>query len=82
MFVSLAMFGVLFFYSENIPIMNKTTKRQFNAIITGLSIILGISVASGLNEVVAMMRWWFLSRRYRSLKKAGCPSLLVAYPQD
>ncbi|KAH7137755.1 hypothetical protein EDB81DRAFT_901335 [Dactylonectria macrodidyma] len=49
--------------------MSTTTKREFNALITGLSIALGLSIARGLNEMIGILRWWILSRRYRSLRK-------------
>lgn len=68
---SLALFAVLYFYSEVMDIMDKTTKRQYNAIITGLSIILGLSVTRGLNEMVGILRWWVLSRRYYSVGKVS-----------
>ncbi len=76
---SLALFGVLYFYSEVMDIMNKTTKRQYNAIVTGLSIILGLSVTRGLNEMCSILRWYILSRRYYSVGKVcrspACPRL-------
>jgi hypothetical protein len=49
--------------------MSKTKKRQFNAIMTGLSIALGFSITSSLNAMVGNLRWWILSRRYRSRRK-------------
>lgn len=67
--IVLAILTVLQFYSEEMTIMSTTTKREFNALITGLSIALGLSIARGLNEMVGILRWWILSRRYRSLRK-------------
>ncbi|CRK10175.1 hypothetical protein BN1723_017187, partial [Verticillium longisporum] len=44
-------------------------KRQFNALITGLLITLGLSTASFLTGMCDDMRWWILSRRARSQHK-------------
>jgi hypothetical protein len=60
--------AVLISYN-NFAVMSKTEKRQFNAIITGLSIALGFSISSSLNAMVGNLRWWILSRRYRSRRK-------------
>ncbi|KAH6990159.1 hypothetical protein EDB80DRAFT_689736 [Ilyonectria destructans] len=49
--------------------MSTSTKRQFNALITALSLALGFSVAKGLGEIVSMLRWWLLSRRYYSRRQ-------------
>ncbi|KAF7556118.1 hypothetical protein G7Z17_g1594 [Cylindrodendrum hubeiense] len=66
--LSLSIFVVLYVYS-NKPVMSKKVKRQFNAIITGLAIALGLAIASNLNGMVGDLRWWILSRRYRSRRK-------------
>jgi phosphate/sulfate permease len=60
--------AVLISYNS-FAVMSKTEKRQFNAIITGLSIALGFSISSSLNAMVGNLRWWILSRRYRSRRK-------------
>lgn len=67
--ISLAIYAALYFYSEMMPIMSTSTKRQFNALITALSLALGFSVAKGLGEIVSMLRWWLLSRRYYSRRQ-------------
>ncbi|KZL82121.1 hypothetical protein CI238_07627 [Colletotrichum incanum] len=68
MFIIISIYVVIWVYS-NKTVMNQTTKRQYNALITGLSIALGLAVASSLNHMVAELRWWILSRRYRSKRK-------------
>ncbi|KAE9580103.1 hypothetical protein CGMCC3_g3889 [Colletotrichum fructicola] len=68
MAVIVSIYVVIWVYSSK-PVMSQTTKRQYNALITGLSIALGIAVASSLNHMVAELRWWILSRRYRSKSK-------------
>ncbi|KZL75666.1 hypothetical protein CI238_04886, partial [Colletotrichum incanum] len=65
----LAIFALLHFYSEEMTIMTVGTKRQFNALVTGLSIALGFSVTRGLDKMVSLLRWWILSRRYYSRSK-------------
>ncbi|KAK2774586.1 hypothetical protein CKAH01_13161 [Colletotrichum kahawae] len=68
MAVIVSIYVVIWVYSSK-PVMSQVTKRQYNALITGLSIALGIAVASSLNHMVAELRWWILSRRYRSKSK-------------
>lgn len=64
-----AAIGVVLWQYSNAPVESNARKRQFNAIITGLFIAIGLSVATALDEMVADMRWWILSRRYRSRRK-------------
>ncbi|KAK0376646.1 hypothetical protein CLIM01_06006 [Colletotrichum limetticola] len=68
MVIIISIYVVIWTYS-NKSVMTQTTKRQYNALITGLSIALGLAVASSLNHMVAELRWWILSRRYRSKRK-------------
>ncbi|KAK5360458.1 hypothetical protein LTR11_010286 [Exophiala xenobiotica] len=48
--------------------VTSTTKHVFNALITGLSLCLGLSLASSLKGYAQMMRWRFLASGYRSLQ--------------
>ncbi|KAM0505382.1 hypothetical protein ACHAP9_003242 [Verticillium nonalfalfae] len=64
-----AVYAVLIAYSVDRPVMSTTKKRQFNALITGLLITLGLSTASFLTGMCDDMRWWILSRRARSQHK-------------
>ncbi|KAH7022298.1 hypothetical protein EDB80DRAFT_559228 [Ilyonectria destructans] len=66
--LSVSIFVALYLYS-NKPVMSKKERREFNAIITGLAIALGLAIASNLNGMVGDLRWWILSRRYRSRRK-------------
>lgn len=66
--LSVSIFVALYLYS-NKPVMSKKERREFNAIITGLAIALGLAIASNLNSMVGDLRWWILSRRYRSRRK-------------
>jgi hypothetical protein len=63
--ISAAMFVTLVHYS-NKAVMPKNSKYRFNAIITGLSIALGLAIAKSLSVMIGDLRWWILSQRYRS----------------
>ena len=51
--------------------MNEVQKKVFNTIITGLSMALGINIASSFKNVAVDTRWFFLSRKNRPLKEVG-----------
>jgi len=51
--------------------MSSAKKRQFNALITGLSICLGLNIASSLKAMAIELRWWILSRRKRPLHEVS-----------
>lgn len=48
--------------------VTSTMKHVFNALVTGLSICLGLNLASSLKGYAQMMRWRFLASSYRSLQ--------------
>jgi hypothetical protein len=49
--------------------MGQNQKHAFNGLITGLSIALGINLASSLRGYAEMMRWRFLASAYRSVQE-------------
>lgn len=63
-------YAVLSVYSHK-KVMSQAEKRIFNTVIVGLSITLGLSIAGSLDSMVGDLRWWILSRRYRSIHKVG-----------
>ncbi|KAM0324588.1 hypothetical protein ACHAQA_007975 [Verticillium albo-atrum] len=65
----ISVYAVLLAYSVDRPVISKTTKRQFNALITGLLIALGLATANFLTGMCSDMRWWILARRPRSQNK-------------
>lgn len=67
----IAVYAVVVGYS-NKSVVTKAQKRQFNALVTGLLIALGLSTASLLTDLAKDLRWWILSRRYRSRRKVSC----------
>ncbi|KAH9204595.1 hypothetical protein DL95DRAFT_430321 [Leptodontidium sp. 2 PMI_412] len=73
------LYVTLWHYSSK-KVMTSAKKRVFNAIVTGLSIALGLSISSGLKAMALELRWWILSRQRRSLREvdlilhSGSPS--------
>lgn len=49
-------------------IMSKVQVRYFNAIMLGLSLGLGLNLASSLKRYAVILRWYLLARRYVSLE--------------
>lgn len=66
--IAASIYGVLMHYS-NKAVMSKDAKRGFNTVITGLSIALGLILVTSLNGMLRDLRWWILSRSYRSRRK-------------
>jgi hypothetical protein len=69
---AVAIAGVLVAYARK-PVLSRDDKRQFNAIITGLSIGFSLVMVSCLDGMVSELRWWVLSRRHRSRRKVRSP---------
>ncbi|RGP81370.1 hypothetical protein FLONG3_514 [Fusarium longipes] len=67
--LSLAICGILWFYSDEMIILAKPATRDFNVWITGLTIALGLAFANSLDKLAKDTRWWILSRRHRSRRK-------------
>ncbi|GKU08033.1 unnamed protein product [Fusarium langsethiae] len=75
--LSLAIWGILWFYSDAMVIMARPATRDFNVWITGLTIALGLEFAGSLNKLAKDTRWWILSRRHRSRRKVYPPSSVL-----
>jgi hypothetical protein len=65
--ICVALVAVLYRYS-NFQALSQTQKHAFNALVTGLSLSLGLSLASSLRGYALMMRWRLLAAKYRSLQ--------------
>ncbi|OQU98476.1 hypothetical protein CLAIMM_04261 [Cladophialophora immunda] len=63
-----AMAGCLYGFSTIITGLSATRKQVFNALVTGLSLCLGLNLASSLSGYAQMMRWRFLASGYRTLQ--------------
>ena len=75
----LAIFGLLWGYHSR-STLSVTQKRVFNALVTGLSVALGINLSSSLKSYAKMMRWRLLATGYRPLSQfeliMGCDQQL------
>ncbi|KAJ9606857.1 hypothetical protein H2200_008867 [Cladophialophora chaetospira] len=67
-FICAALAGCLYGFSTLIFGLTSTQKYVFNALITGLSICLGLNLASSLKGYAQMMRWRFLASGYRTIQ--------------
>jgi hypothetical protein len=57
-----AIYVVLWHFSQQ-DVMSTETKREFNALIIGLSLGLGMSITISLEAMAVEIRWWILERR-------------------
>ncbi len=62
-----AIAGSLYGFSTVVG-MTPALKHVFNALITGLSLCLGITLASSIKGYAQMLRWRFLAAGYRTLQ--------------
>jgi hypothetical protein len=53
------------------PAQSETSKRLYNTITTGVSIALGLNIASAFKDMALNMRWVILSNRKRNLIEVG-----------
>jgi hypothetical protein len=60
--------GALYGFSTIYWGLTQPEKKGFNALVTGLSILIGLNLASSLKGYAQMMRWRFLSSGYRTLQ--------------
>lgn len=65
--ICVGLVAVLYSYSHRLT-LSQTEKHAFNALVTGLSILLGLNLASSLSGYAQMMRWRLLAAKYRSLQ--------------
>jgi len=70
-----ALYGTLKGY-EHHGLIGKTGKRLFNTLVTGLSMALGISLASSFKAVALDLRWFVLSRKKRPIEEVNVASFL------
>ena len=64
--VCAALFGVIYGFSTISNGLTQTQKYAYNALVTGLSIVLGLAFAAQFKQYAEMMRWRFLTAQYRS----------------
>ncbi|KIX95359.1 uncharacterized protein Z520_08876 [Fonsecaea multimorphosa CBS 102226] len=72
-------FGILYAYSKKQTI-SVPQRRIFNALTTGVSLLLGVNLAASLRSYAKLLRWRILAACYRPLETfdlvMGCDSLL------
>jgi hypothetical protein len=73
----LALLGITIWKYSTYSIISNNERLWFNAILTGLSIVIGLAIAASLNAMTFNMRWWLLSLRkwrLRQVRKFKMPS--------
>ncbi len=70
-----ALYGTLKGY-EHHGLIGKTGKKLYNTLVTGLSMALGISLASSFKAVALDLRWFILSRKQRPIEEVNISSFL------
>ncbi|KAH0843076.1 hypothetical protein FOPE_07854 [Fonsecaea pedrosoi] len=72
-------FGILYAYSKKLTI-SVPQRREFNALTTGVSLLLGVNLAASLRSYAKLLRWRILAACYRPLETfdlvMGCDSLM------
>ncbi|KIW26001.1 uncharacterized protein PV07_09132 [Cladophialophora immunda] len=73
-----ALAGTMYGFSTIKLGLSQTQKYVYNAMITGLSIVLGLAFAAQFKQYAEMMRWRFLASQYRTIQDfedvLGCDS--------
>ncbi|EXJ59035.1 hypothetical protein A1O7_06466 [Cladophialophora yegresii CBS 114405] len=67
-FICAALAGCLYGFSTVVSGLSTTRKYVFNALVTGLSLCLGLNLASSFRGYAQMMRWRFLASGYRTIQ--------------
>jgi hypothetical protein len=63
--------GVAIFVFSQKNVISDNGKKWFNAVSTGLSLALGMSIAHGFKAMAIDLRWWILSRQRWSLSEVS-----------
>ncbi|CAM1501327.1 Fc.00g104890.m01.CDS01 [Cosmosporella sp. VM-42] len=67
---------ILWHYSSR-DVLPIPTKHQFNALVVGLSIGLGLNIANSLTSMAGEVRWWILSLRAWPVQEAMQADLIM-----
>ena len=72
-FITLAlivtMAGIMYHYAYDVRPMTDLDKQTYNFLVVGLSLALGMNLASSLKQMAIDMRWWVLSLTKRNLRE-------------
>jgi len=75
-------FSILYAYSHRQAI-SVPQRREFNALTTGVSLVLGVNLAASLRSYAKLLRWRMLAACYRPLETfdlvMGCDSLINVF---
>jgi hypothetical protein len=72
-----AAFVVSTIYWKRKGAQSEDQKKMFNAVTTGLSLCLGLNIASAFKDIALNMRWVILAQKKRSLKEVIPGQLLL-----
>jgi hypothetical protein len=61
--------GIMYYYAFNVRPMTDMDKQKYNFLVLGLSLALGMNLASSLKHMAIDMRWWLLSLTKRNLRE-------------
>lgn len=67
-FICGALAGTMYGFSTITLGLSQSQKYVYNALVTGLSIVLGLAFAAQFKQYAEMMRWRFLASQYRTLQ--------------
>src|SRR5271156_3272099 len=72
-FISLALMAalgsIMYYYSTQVRPMTDNDKQKYNFLVVGLSLALGMNLASSLKQMAVDIRWWVLSLGKRNLRE-------------
>jgi hypothetical protein len=72
-FITLALMAIIasimYYYSTHVRPMTEKDKQTYNFLVVGLSLALGMNLASSLKQMAVDVRWWILSLTKRSLRE-------------
>lgn len=54
--------------------LNPDQKSILDALFIGLSIVMGLNVATALKDIASHLRWWFLDKRLMDISEVGSPT--------
>jgi len=63
------MSGIMYYYAYNVRPMTDMDKQTYNFLVLGLSLALGMNLASSLKQMALDVRWWVLSLTKRNLRE-------------
>jgi hypothetical protein len=64
-----AISGIMYYYAFNVRPMTERDKQTYNFLVLGLSLALGMNLASSLKQMATDARWWVLSLTKRNLRE-------------